>query len=163
MLQMRAKMMRSFAAGLIVAASICGAVYFSNPSEVGSTEGTSQPTEEQMKSALNSAGYVILTEKEWKDKLTAAEKKQGSSPNETGVEDSGEIKEKIIYRTVLNVASGMTSIDVGHALVKGKIIDDAKNFFNEVENRGLANELRPGTFELDSEMTMDEVISIIFK
>ena len=36
-------------------------------------------------------------------------------------------------------------------------------FYKEVENRGLENELRPGTFQIESGMSMDEIISIIFK
>ena len=49
------------------------------------------------------------------------------------------------------------------ALVQAKIIDNAMTFFKEVEKRGLENDLRPGTFELDSNMSLDDAIKTIFK
>jgi hypothetical protein len=167
---MSAKVMSSFAAGLIVAASVCGAVYFwgpvdsapakaaATPAEEGTaTEVAAPPTEEEMKELLTASGYIVLTEEEWKTELAAVQpaEKQEAPPQEE--------KEIIVYRTIVNVASGMTSIDVGRALVQGKIIDNALEFSREVEKRGLSNKLRPGTFELDSKMSMDEVMSIIFK
>lgn len=169
--QMKAKLMRTFAAGLIVASGVCGAVYFLTPSQVASTKSP-EPMElssDEMKAKLTTEGYRVLTEEEWVEELAAVEAakqeelKQETDKKEEKQESTSGEKEVVIYRTVLNVASGMTSIDVGNALVKGKIIDNAMTFFNEVEKRGLANELRPGTFELDSEMTMDEVINTIFK
>ena len=161
---MIAKLMSSFAAGLIVAAGVCGAVYFFGPSEVINTQAEvtktqtiDKPSEKEMKNMLTSAGYVILTEDELLQKLAAVE------AGETKKEPAEEGKETVIYRTILTVSSGMTSIDVGNALVQAHIIDNAMMFFNEVENRGLSNGLRPGSYEVNSEMTMEEVISIIFK
>ncbi|WP_053362926.1 hypothetical protein [Bacillus sp. FJAT-27251] len=166
---MSAKVMSSFAAGLIVAASVCGAVYFWGPGKSAPAEAASTPAEEvasaeaavpteaEMKELLVASGYMVLTEEEWKTQLASAEQaaKQGAPPKEE--------KETVVYHTIVNVASGMTSIDVGRALVKGKIIDNAFDFSREVEKRGLSNKLRPGTFELNSKMSMDEVMKIIFK
>ncbi|WP_404332512.1 hypothetical protein [Mesobacillus maritimus] len=171
---MKAKNMRSFAAGILLASGVCGVVYFFGSSKVVSTQSAESaeqdpPTEDEMKEMLTSDGYVVMTEEEWLEELTAVEAakteeaEQSTDKKEEKQDQTGEVKEVIIYRTVLNVASGMTSIDVGNALVKGKIIDNAKAFFDEVEKRGLANDLRPGTFELDSEMSMDEVMNTIFK
>ncbi|MBS4222055.1 endolytic transglycosylase MltG [Lederbergia citrea] len=153
---MTCKSIRSFAGGLIIAASTCGAVYFFGPSEATSTQIVEEkPSEEEMKSLLTSEGYVILTEEEWKNQLAAVETVEKKTEEV--------IKETVIYRTMLSVSSGMTSIDVGRALEKAKIIDNAKEFFNKVEKKGLSKALRPGTYEVESDMTMDEVISIIFK
>lgn len=158
---MKANILSSFASGLLVSASICGAVYFSEPksSEKKSEKETQPPTIEEMKMALSSSGYVIMTDKELDEQLAAAQPKK-----EVAKETKQEEKEEaVVYRTIVTVASGMTSIDVGRALVQGKIIDNAKTFFNEVEKRGLSNELKPGTFELDSTMSLDEVVKTIFK
>lgn len=158
---MKANILSSFASGLLVSASICGAVYFSEPksSEKKNEKETQPPTIEEMKNALSSSGYVILTDKELEEQLAAAQPKKEVS-KETKQEEA---EEAVVYRTIVTVASGMTSIDVGKALVQGKIIDNAKTFFNEVEKRGLSNELKPGTFELDSTMSLDEVVKTIFK
>ncbi len=64
---------------------------------------------------------------------------------------------------MLTVSKGMTSIDVGKALERANIIESGMDFFNEVEKRGLSKGLRPGTYEIKSEMTLDEIISIIFR
>lgn len=163
---MIAKHLRSFAAGLIFATGVCAVVYFTEPNEAASTSKVDKQTTEQMKSTLKSSGYVIFTEEEWQGELSKVESKQNSAQEQKdskGQKPQEKTEETVIYRTILNVASGMTSIDVGHALVQGKIIDDAKTFFNEVEKRGLSNGLRPGTYELESTMTMDEVLSIMFK
>lgn len=161
---MKAKTISSFATGLLVATGVSGAAYFFGPSEKASTPSEEPASVEEMKTLLTSEGYKILTEEEWGQEIAAAvdavEKSEVVEPKQDAPQEG---KETIIYRTILNVASGMTSIDVGRALVQGKIIDDATTFYNEVEKRGLSNELRPGTFELDSNMTMDEVMTTIFK
>jgi UTP-glucose-1-phosphate uridylyltransferase len=150
--------MSSFAAGLIVAATVCGATYFLDPKEVTSKQVIEKPSDEEMKEQLASTGYIIFSKKEWEEQVAVLEAKEATKVNPV---DKG--KETLVYRTILNVSPGMTSIDVGKVLVQANITDNAMSFFNEVEKRGLSNDLRPGTYEVDSDMTIDEVISIIFK
>jgi cell division protein YceG involved in septum cleavage len=171
---MRANVMNSFATGLLVATSVCAGVYFFGTSESSTSTEASEvnevtetnetetqtaevPSEKEMKDLLTTAGYIIHTEKEWEENLAKIEANQ----DKANASEDG--KEKVVYKAVLNVSQGMTSIDVGKALVQANIIDNAMTFYNEVEDRGLANELRPGTFELDSEMSLDEAINTIFK
>lgn len=164
---MKANLINSFAAGLLISASVCGIVYFSQSTPKGQTNQVTakSPTEEEMKTSLSNAGYVILTKTEWDEQLAAAEEEAKGQQTQKEQTDQSEKQdnEKVIYRTVINVASGMTSIEVGDALVQGEIIDNAMTFFNEVEKRGLANDLKPGTYKLDSNMSLDEVINTIFK
>jgi hypothetical protein len=154
-LPMTSKSMRSFAGGLMVAAGVCGAVYFLNPSEATSTQTVEKISVDEMKNELTSKGYVIHTDKEWQDQLATVKADAANVKKET--------KEKIIYRTILSVSSGMTSIDVGKALQRTKIIKNGLEFSKEVEKRGLENDLRPGTYKIESGMTMEEMISTIFK
>ena len=69
----------------------------------------------------------------------------------------------MIYRTMISVSSGMTSINVGDVLKQTGIIDDSFAFSKEVENRGLSSGLKPGIYEVNSEMSLDELIAAIFK
>lgn len=158
---MKVNILSSFASGLLVSASICGAVYFSEskPTVTNSKKEIQSLTVEEMKNKLASSGYVILTDQELEDQLAAVKAPEPAKEPEKKEEK----EEEVVYRTIVNVAPGMTSIDVGRALAHGKIIDNAKTFFNEVEKRGLSNELKPGTFELDSSMSLDEVVKVIFK
>ncbi|MFJ7468295.1 hypothetical protein [Peribacillus frigoritolerans] len=156
---MTSKSMRSFAGGLVVAAGLCGAVYFFGP---GEATGTSEKlSEDEMKESLASEGYVIHSEKEWEDQIAEAQsvKDKAEAEKETVKEPT----EKIIYRTVLTVSKGSTSIDVGKNLQKAKVIKNANEFSDTVEKKGKANGLRPGTYVVDSAMTTEKIISIIFK
>ncbi|MBD8027198.1 hypothetical protein H9636_11095 [Ureibacillus sp. Re31] len=164
---MKANLINSFAAGLLISASVCGIVYFSQstPKEQTDQVTAKSPTKEEMKTSLSDAGYVILTKTEWEEQQAVAQKEVEGQQTQKEQTDQSEKQdnEKVIYRTVINVASGMTSIEVGEALVQGEIIDNARTFFNEVEKRGLENDLKPGIFKLDSNMSLDEVINTIFK
>ena len=60
---MTAKSMRSFAGGLIVAAGVCGAVYFFGPGETTSSQTADQPSVAEMKSLLTSEGYTSIQKK----------------------------------------------------------------------------------------------------
>ncbi|MFI8576475.1 hypothetical protein [Rossellomorea aquimaris] len=157
--------LRSFAAGLLIATTSIGAVYMFGPSEAESTAKvetvkTEKLSEEEMVKQLTSNGFVIHTEAEWNKQLSAMTEKQ-----EEKAEDKKEEKtdDKVVYKTILTVSTGMTSIDVGNALENANIIKSGLDFYKEVEKRGLENDLRPGTFEVESGMTTDEIISTIFK
>lgn len=153
--------LRSFAGGILIATSLIGAVYLFGPSEASST-GKEEPaevqklSEDEMVKKLTSKGYVIHTEDQWNKQLKDMNEKQEEASDK---KDDG----KVVYKTMLTVSTGMTSIDVGNALEKANIIKDGLDFYKEVEKRGLENELRPGTFDVESGMSTDEIISAIFK
>ncbi|WP_211201273.1 hypothetical protein [Bacillus sp. NTK074B] len=157
--------LRSFAAGILISTSLIGAVYLFGPSEAKSTGKVESAkveklSEDDMVKNLTSKGYVIHTEEQWKKQLQAMNDKQNDKATEKKEENTDG---KVIYKTMLTVSTGMTSIDVGNALEKANIIKSGLDFYKEVENRGVENDLRPGTFEVESGMTTDEIISTIFK
>lgn len=167
LLKMNSKRILSFSAGLLVATTICGAVYFaeSDFNNEKKTDGkkeevSKEMTIEEMESELLSQGYVVHTEEEWQQlEDQAAQALEQNNAEEQKKEEA----EKVVYRTFLTVSQGMTSIDVADMLAKAKIIEDKKAFRAEVEKRGVEKYLRPGTFELDSDMSVDEIISTLFK
>ncbi|WP_075981620.1 hypothetical protein [Bacillus massilinigeriensis] len=162
---MNAKLIFSFAAGLFLSSTILGGFYLSEI-EANTNNGTSVkiPTEKEMKDKLTSSGYVIHTKEEFNKVIASVESEKNEKESSSKENKStSNAKEKIIYRTFLTVSEGMTSIDVGKVLVRANIIDNAYAFSNRVEKKGLANNLRPGTYKIDSDMTADEVISIVFK
>ena len=160
---MTSKSMRSFAGGILAAATLCGAVYFLGSDEATPNNKVEKLSSEQMKDKLTAEGFVIYTEQEWKQLSDKADEEKVKETDKENVNKENVNKdEKVIYRTVLNVSSGMTSIDVGRSLERAKIIDHARTFSNEVEKRGLSNELRPGIYEVESGMNMDKILSIIF-
>ncbi|MGM0841241.1 MAG: hypothetical protein ACQEWE_10960 [Bacillota bacterium] len=157
--------LRSFAAGLLIATTSIGAVYMFGPSEAESTAKvetvkTEKLSEEEMVKQLTSNGFVIHTEAEWNKQLSAMNAKQEEKAEDKKAEKTDD---KVVYKTILTVSTGMTSIDVGNALENANIIKSGLDFYKEVEKRGLENDLRPGTFEVESGMTTDEIISTIFQ
>jgi hypothetical protein len=167
--------LRSFAGGLIVAAGIIGIVYLSGGTGDGTT--VKKMSEADMKTELTEKGYVIHTEEEWQQQEAAvtaakadAEKAVKEAANAKKADAKKETEaaapagdQKVVYKTVVNVSSGMTSIDVGRTLETAKIIPSALEFSQEVERRGLSSNLRPGIFEIESGMTVDQIIGIIFR
>ncbi|KMY51423.1 hypothetical protein [Peribacillus loiseleuriae] len=156
---MKAQIMRSFAGGLLLATSICGAVYLLGSSKT--TQTAVKPSEDEMVHLLTSEGYIIHTEDEWNEAVAANTAPKENTKKETS-EDVPQ-KEKVVYRTILSVSSGMTSIDIEKILKSTKSIDPTVHFSKEVEKRGLSNKLRPGIYQIDSGMTMEEIIAVIFK
>jgi len=159
---MKANTIRSFASGLLVAAVVCGAVYFLTPGEKTSTKKQEKLSTEEMISLLSDEEYIVLTEVELAEKLAAAqiEAEEATTQQQATQEET---TDQVVYRTIVTVTSGMTSIDVGDALVNAHIIESRKSFVDLVEQKGLVQELRPGTFEVQSDMTLDEVIATIYK
>ncbi|GAF63181.1 hypothetical protein BTS2_0072 [Bacillus sp. TS-2] len=174
---MASKELRSFASGIIVAAAVCGITYYvTSDSQVdaGSQEFSEEnqttievpATEEEMLEQLSDSGYVIQSEEEWNASLEQLElavterlEEEWAANEEESTDDE---ESTVIYRTILTVSPGMTSIDVGRALENANVIDRAQDFFNEVEDRDLSNQLKPGSFEVESDMTMNQLIEIIF-
>ena len=167
---MRFNVVSSFAAGILLTSSICGAVYFtedpvvtkaaSKPTKTEQKTTVVQPTETEMKDMLLAAGYVVQPKTEYDQTLEAAKKAAATATNTTTANNNSK---KIVYRAVISVTQGMTSIDVGKMLVKSKIISNAFKFSQDVEKKGVEKNLRPGTFTVDTEMTYDQVIATIFK
>lgn len=146
----------------MIATSLIGAVYLFGPSEAKSTgkeesAEVQKLSEDEMVKKLTSKGYVIHTEDQWNKQLKAMNEKQEEKASDKKSDG------KVVYKTMLTVSTGMTSIDVGNALEQANIIKDGLDFYKEVEKRGLENELRPGTFDVESGMSTDEIISTIFK
>ena len=157
---MKAKLIRSFAAGLLLATVVSGSVYFLSSNDSSNENKQEKLSTEEMKNLLTEEGYKVLTEVELAEQLAAAQIEAEESKEQATTENT---PEKVVYRTMITVTSGMTSIDVGNALVNAKIIANRQEFVNLVEQKGLVQELRPGTFEVQSDMTLDQIIATIYK
>ena len=155
---MKANLIRSFAAGLLLATVVSGSVYFLSGDSSNGDQGSLST--EEMKTALTNEGYKVLTEVEYADELAAAQIEAEESQEQTAPEET---TETVVYRTMITVTQGMTSIDVGDALVSAKIIANRQDFTKLVEQKDLVHALRPGTFEVQSDMTLDQVIATIYR
>lgn len=151
---MRINLLNSFAAGILIATTITGVVYFSSNNET--TKAAKQTTEltvKEMKNKLETEGYVVQTKEEYE---ASTKEVKTSEPKETPAKET-------VTQIVVNVSEGMTSIDVGNVLVQAKMVENAFAFSKDIESRGLQNRLKPGTYVVSSDMSYDEVVSTIFK
>jgi hypothetical protein len=164
---MRINLLSSFTAGILLTTTICGAVYFADKDDVPivsakTSERTTavevQLSEKEMVEKLVAKGYSVLPKADYEKNLAAA---KASGTKEKPPEDK--TPETTKTQVVLNIGNGMTSGDVGYMLRDAGMIEDAYAFSTDIEKRGLQNKLRQGVFNIDSEMSIDQVISIIFK
>lgn len=164
---MRINLLNSFASGMLLTTAVCSIVYFSSNGQVTKTPVKTpaapktvkvQPSDEEMKSKLTAAGYVVQTKSEYDNKLKAAAA-QVQKKADTATSQS----KQTVNRVVINVTDGMTSINVGRMLEKAGIIKGAFNFSKDIEKRKLENKLKPGIYVVDSKMTYEQVIAAIFK
>lgn len=158
---MRINLLSSFAAGMLLTTAICSAVYFNadTPKASGKTVKVAL-TDADMKRKLEKKGFVVQTKEEHDKAITDA---TAAAQKQPAPADNKPTSSKTVTKVVINVSDGMTSIDVGRALVQAGIVKDAFTFSKDIEKKNLMNKLRPGVFVVDSSMTYDQVISTIFK
>ena len=102
---------------------------------LGSSEAAQSATklsEDEMISSLTSEGYVVQTEEEWEKQVAANQTPKENTKKETA--EAVAPQEKVVYRTILSVSKGMTSIDIGKILKSTHIIDQSVSFSKEVES-----------------------------
>lgn len=164
-----ARMILSFAVGLLTASIVIGIVYLSSSEYQPKAEKAASLTEEEMKENLAAAGYLIHTEEEW-DEMVAPpastnENEETQQDPQTDSEEPVEeetSEEETVKKISITVSAGMTSGDIGKILVNENFIDNAYDFSSEVEKKGVANKLQLGTYEIDSTMSMNEIIAELF-
>jgi hypothetical protein len=157
-------MLGSFAVGMLITTIVSGTVYFSTKSDVTKAPANEsvkkvQLSDSEMIDKLASEGYVVQTKAEFDKKINDAK----TSAQKTATPAQNDKSKKVVYRVIVNVSDGMTSIDVGRQLVNAKIIPNAFKFSQDIEKRGVEKNLRPGTFAVDSGMSYDQIIATIFK
>lgn len=160
---MRINLLSSFAAGLLLATTVSGAVYLSeksNAPKVAATKTTEAPksSTKDPKQELESKGFVVLTKAEYDENMKNAEeagKQQAPAANPETAQS--------VTKMIINVSEGMNNIDVGKMLVQAGFVENAFNFSKDIEARGLQNKLRPGSYAVDSSMSYDQIIAAIYQ
>ena len=84
---MTSNSIRSFAFGILIAAGVCGLVYFTAPDEANSNkesdtkEVVETASPEEMKKSLEDQGYIIHTTEEWNNVVSnSLEKEEQQTP-----------------------------------------------------------------------------------
>lgn len=172
----KSNLINSFAAGVLLATSVSGIVYFStkgdasnvnasannNKSESVDENAVNTPTVEEMKEILTNSGYIVQSNEEAGNAEAPADQEQPAENQEA--EQPQEEQQPEVKKVTITVSEGMTSYDVGSTLNSEQIIpESAFEFSQKVEQQGVANYLKLGSYEISSDMTTDQIISTIFK
>jgi UPF0755 protein len=63
----------------------------------------------------------------------------------------------------ITVSSGQSSVEIGRALRDAGVVDSVNRFRDVAEERGLDSLLKPGTYRLETGMSIDAVLDILAK
>lgn len=135
-------------------------------SEGGNKESENKSTEDSESSSNEEASETTESANENQGNKPAEEPAENKSVEEKPVvekpAEQAEPEEKST-EAVITVQSGMTSYDVGKMLIENNLIDmDAWAFAKDIESRGLAKGLQIGSYNVNSNMSYDEIVSAIF-
>lgn len=164
---MNSRVIRAFALGILFSTSILGTYYF-----VKDVGDSGELNEKTVKKYLEEKEFVVLTTEEYKNsqakektekKETVAKKKETSNTNSIEKPTAPvEEKPKVINYS-LYIVSGMTSGEIAEVLATQKIVADKFEFEQYLIKNNYHTEVQLGTFELNSEMTYDEIAKVITK
>jgi hypothetical protein len=153
---------RAFAFGILSAVIAFGTAYLLNKPEQLEDR---KIDENSARKFLQANGYTVLTNKEYTLLQQTAAK--GQNANKEGTEKSAEEnteQEKETQRDYqLTIESGMTPGEIASLLEKARVIDQAADFGNFLEEYGYSKKIQLGTFELTHEMSYKEIAKIITK
>ncbi|WP_027407804.1 endolytic transglycosylase MltG [Anoxybacteroides tepidamans] len=140
---------RAFALGILLATACLGTIYYSTPSE--------PLTKSELDAYLKKNKLVLLSENEYKALQEAAKKKgQINTPQKLKPEPP-----KTIHIYHLVIKQGDVPEKFAKELEEAHIIADAKGLTDYLEAHGLTRAVRPGTYEIRSDMQYEEIAQIL--
>ncbi|TYR75517.1 endolytic transglycosylase MltG [Rossellomorea vietnamensis] len=146
---------RSFAAGLLLSAILLIIFSYSTEDKADSRE------------TLEEQGYVVLTEEEarnQREKIGNLEEQIDKlSKDSVSGEQESEVEEDARTEITLTVSSGMTPIEIGDELESKGIIKNASDFNSYLVKSGRADKIQIGDYQLHSEMTLEEISTLLTK
>jgi len=138
---------RAFALGMLLSTSILGVVYYQADKQQPLTKAQVDAyLQKQHKIALSNAQYTALKEKANK----ASERPKQDTPNITTVH---------IYHLVIE--KGDVPAKFAKELEAANIIADADALTSYLETHQLTRAIRPGTYEIRSDMSYEQIAAML--
>ncbi|WP_280768452.1 hypothetical protein [Salipaludibacillus daqingensis] len=163
-------------ASLFLAGSLLAGLYYFQPEII---ETNSQETANNVDvSSLENKGYTVLSEeennnqtelyeqlrdenKELSNKLNQLKNEQETSNQESSNSSEEALNNETIYQSILSIEQGMTSKDISSKLLELKVIDNTDLFEQKLSERGLEDRIQIGQYTLHSEMSLEDIITLI--
>jgi dTDP-4-amino-4,6-dideoxygalactose transaminase len=155
-MEMSRETVRAFAFGLLSAALALFLFiqFFHQPESSMSTKDMIQTLKKQ--------GYTVSSPDE-SNNHTFHRKSYGSKNEKQKSDSSHETKNESSRSIRLTITPGMTTDHIAHRLEQEKIINSASQFNEYMKQNGFSQKLQIGTYELNSQMTMEEIVKTITK
>ena len=155
-MNMTKKALRGFALGLFVATSIVTLFHFNIKEDVHKVPH--ELSTEDMKSVLEGAGFVILSEEQY-EQLVASDIEE-DVPDE-GPPTPALPSEEQVYYAFISIQHGMTSSQVATQLERARIIENRQEFIDYMDSQRLNRSIKTGEYQLHSGMSIAEIAAII--
>lgn len=140
---------RAFAFGMLLSTSIISAVYYNESLTL---------TKSQVDTYLKKNKLITLSKNEYQTLKEAAEKAAKTSHPSTVAAPP---KPKTIHVYHLVVKKGDVPAKFAKELEEANVIADAKVLTNYLETHNLTRAIRPGTYEIRSDMKYEEIAHIL--
>ncbi|WP_078545650.1 MltG/YceG/YrrL family protein [Litchfieldia alkalitelluris] len=149
--------LRAFSAGIILATSIMGIMYYNEPKTVN----TATVTDSDIEAYLSDQNHLVLIEKEEYDELLEIQSTHQETEKQEQTKAEVKIEEKIITKYILEITPGMNSLEISEVLEDVGVIKNAKELNTYILDNDLAKNIQIGSFTVTSEMTHKEIGDII--
>ncbi|WP_079708497.1 hypothetical protein [Paraliobacillus ryukyuensis] len=161
------QILRSFALGLLTATVLLGVFYMLDNDKELKDNQTGTLSTEEMKQELEAQGYTVegIAEQQPEEENTADQKQkdqdQENDNEETSPSEEQQTPPKEIRIYSLHIESGMTISEIAGVLANASIIEDENALISFLNKNDYATSIQIGTFELTSEMSIDEIAATI--
>lgn len=143
---MKKRTMRAFALGLLVATSFIGVSYYHSAPDA--------PTEAEVQAFLEQRGLVAIAKSEY-DQLRRGQ--------QTSAEQPAAQPAKTVYIYRLVIQKGDTPETFAKELEAAGIIQSARTFREYLQQHGLTRSIRPGAYNVRSDMDYAAISRLIAK
>ncbi|MGD6853623.1 endolytic transglycosylase MltG [Bacillus infantis] len=166
--------LRAFSLGMLITACLIGAFYFFSKDDYINLSDA-----KAAKASVKENGYILLSEKEYDElKGRTAEETESSQaedkpakegdkkadPEEKPKQDEQENKaEPKVITYKITISSGMDTGEIASQLAAAKIITNESAFKQYLISSGMHTKIQLGTFELNNEMTSQQIATVITK
>ncbi|CAM3799012.1 endolytic transglycosylase MltG [Alkalicoccus chagannorensis] len=163
------RQLQGAAAGCLFSGAVLAALYVSGLMSAEEESGGDGQTDETDVITVDEHASIIEDLENdierLSQELTAAEAEEPASSTADPEEqqENEEREEELIYVSLLEIESGMTSEDVVRELARQNIIDSRNAFTEALRDSGSENEIQTGTYEVRSDMTEDEIMDLIVR
>ncbi|GEM00486.1 hypothetical protein SAMN05421839_10119 [Halolactibacillus halophilus] len=173
--------LRAFSLGMLVATSIFS-IHFFFFNEV-KAPNTASPSNADMIKTLKNSGYNIYTDEALAEYIDAQlaeqtptkenqnndretdESETSSTPEDEtsseSVADNDQESSKETSSFILTIEPGMTITEVSNYLIIANLIESREQFVNYLSDNGYATNIQVGSFELNHDMPLAEVVEVI--